>query len=95
MGTTTTHTPGPWTLHLVAGGIDIGGPDSLRIATIVDSIHRDVAANARLIAAAPEGLFVAQAALAWWHADITHFSAQEPAWVQQARDFIQRATGQS
>ncbi len=51
-------------------------------------------ANNLLLQAAPESLEVAQAALAWWHSIPSHFQAAEPKWVQAARDFIAKATGE-
>ena len=51
------HTPGPWALHDEVAGV-IYGPDGHQVCTTPRTTRREVerAANARLIAAAPEML---------------------------------------
>ena len=51
------HTPGPWALHDEVAGV-VYGPDGHQVCTTPRTTRREVerAANARLIAAAPEML---------------------------------------
>ena len=51
----------------------------------------DRKANARLIAAAPELLDAANAALHWWHSDARRMWVKEPAWLEQIRAAIKKA----
>ncbi len=88
------HTPGPW---------EVGEPDRngqaivrgkyIEICTCwhhsVGSIEKEMHANARLIAAAPDGLAFAQAFLEWHEGP----GRTDSPLVEQARAFIAKATG--
>jgi hypothetical protein len=76
------HTPGPWSLN----GSDIEGDDGMTVVTITE--HRKLtprqAANARLIAAAPQMLRALQR--------LTHPAADDDD-LDYALDVIRAATG--
>ncbi len=86
---TTTHTTGPWTLN----GSEIEG-DGMTVTTSTDyrTLTPRQAANARLIAAAPELLAALQALLAK-HDDRDGLSDLWPEQAAAARAAIARATG--
>ena len=99
MNTQAKHTPGPWKLEAVNPRQRSSWQAEYMIhpqsggAAIADvGPHDGSYWDAKLIAAAPDGLEVAQLALGWWHSTPEHFHAIEPKWVQAARDFIRRAT---
>lgn len=82
------HTPGPWT-YAGTGG-HIGSPDRLRVADVnsleIDSDTRQ--ANARLIAAAPDLLALAEAVAA-------HFGGTDAPLGAAARAAIAKAKGEA
>lgn len=93
------HTPGPWQLRYalldpqeVRAVGDADGSFVADCATTSRSIE-EIAANARLIAAAPDLLHEIEAALQWWD----EFSRSEtmyvlkPVWVEYARAAIVKA----
>ena len=65
------HTSGPWTQHDTRRAVYVTGPDKYFVCRCDCSMHRGVsehAANARLIAAAPDLLEALDTALAAWDA---------------------------
>ena len=83
------HTPGPWRMDVEAEGVQGCRSifaDEQGICT-TDGLYDDAEdlANARLIAAAPDGLALA-------YAVAEHFKDTDAPLGQQARDFITKAT---
>jgi hypothetical protein len=98
--TKATHTPGPWMIRPFRGGfirdsISICGTSIQEITALSappDRFHEQ-AANARLIAAAPELLALAQAVIATYNAETTDSVLDFLPLVKQARAAIAKATG--
>lgn len=96
----TKHTPGAWCVYnnMVSGHTVYTEKDKgyqvIATCTNDHSIIPDneVAANARLIAAAPELLITCDAVLTAWHSKLSNMHKKEPAYLQQIRDAIQKAT---
>ena len=93
--TPTKHTPGPWTCH--SGSVYVDGPNvhpkgpetgtpiahmDREYSNGTEPVERD--ANAALIAAAPDLLDIAAAALNWWHDNDANFERKEPAFIKLA-----------
>lgn len=93
----TNATPGPWNVHNVETGAEIGAiyvvaRGGNQIAKLTSTLlDRD--ANALLIASAPRMLAACQARLAEWHADTRNMERAEPESVKLARAAIASATG--
>ena len=96
------HTPGPWVARrMYTGGFDIFDPRNRDVVTVygggVETESRE--ANARLIAAAPDGLAFAQHYDAYMSANYSEgpsSSALHPTAAETwrlARSFISKATG--
>jgi hypothetical protein len=87
------HTPGPWIIHgkkiySQAKKNDGGGNVCVAYPHGPSGewrhIYKEHAANARLIAAAPELLEIAAEALNWWHDDNASLNKGEPKFIELA-----------
>ena len=91
------HTPGPWVAVARTNAyIDIEAPNqpgysAKQVASTSLTNHE---ANARLIAAAPEMLDALRRADAWW-GDGKWYGPVTPAWLDEARAAIAKATGET
>lgn len=100
----TRHTPGPW--HVVKGlGIGraatiaevvVGNGQALKVKAYHDLDEDfDAEADANLIAAAPDLLAALEVVVRDWTAQFERSGHLAPAWCQQARAAIAKATGDS
>ena len=99
-------TPGPWhwngnTLLPVAGSFEISDVHSILdakggygyLGSKLSDTLAELDADRRLIAAAPDLLAALQVVVADWTAQFERNGHLAPAWCQQARDAISKATG--
>ena len=96
------HTPGPWHTAGRPGNF-VNDIHEMNICRVNDTVSwqqgKSVSdgawsgqANARLIAAAPELLVAAEAALTDWHSKPRNFERREPPYLAQLRVAIAKAT---
>jgi hypothetical protein len=91
----TKHTPGPWQAKAGLSRWNVtttGQPRTFNIAAI-NTDRPEQAANARLIAAAPELLEALEACAEYGAITWEHDPESEPTCYQQARAVIAKATG--
>ena len=95
------HTPGPWfvpaptyrTLYVEARIGNMMLQEVAACGPTADPAQQ--AANARLIAAAPELLEALKLALEYWRHRQQRYKNRSPVWVQAARSAIAKATGEN
>ena len=90
------HTPGPWEVaYLDKNGQSVVKAEHIEVCTCwhhcVGSIEKEMHANARLIAAAPDMLAALQAMSAHYSGSLDH----QPAYVKLGRAAIAKATGEA
>lgn len=92
-GATVAHSPGPWEFHDDGGTWQIADSDNRPICLIRHGVTDEARqlANARLIAAAPDGLSAAKFALSVLQANPVEMSERMA--IEKLEAFIAKATG--
>ena len=94
MKTEMKHTKGKWLTDRPSFEEITVCTEKMDICTVlcIDIDEEEAEANAKLIAAAPELLNACDAVLTTWHSKLSNMHKKEPAYLQQIRDAINKAT---